>query len=116
MKDVMDFKGDREKGVRSFPKYIGTRKSNILAALFYIVSVVLSLLPFFYERFELYYLNYYYLVIVLIADTMLLSASFHLIFKKEPRLKIYRRFTFYAIFIGLLAFLIPVIMIIISGG
>jgi len=116
MKDVMDFEGDREKGVRSFPKYIGTRKSNILAALFYIVSVVLSLLPFFNEKFELYYLNYYYLAIVFVADTMLLSTSFHLIFKKEPRLKIYRKFTFYAIFIGLLAFLIPVIFMIINGG
>jgi predicted membrane channel-forming protein YqfA (hemolysin III family) len=47
---------------------------------------------------------------------MLLSTSFHLIFKKEPRLKIFRRFTFFAIFIGLLAFLIPAILIIIKGG
>jgi len=116
MKDVMDFEGDKEKGVRSFPKYIGTRKSNILSALFYIVAVVLSLIPFFNEKFELYYLNYYYLSMVFITDTMLLSASLNLIFKKEPRLKIYRRFTFYAIFIGLLAFLIPVIILIINGG
>jgi len=116
MKDVMDFEGDKEKGVRSFPKYIGKRKSNIIAALFYIVAVVLSIIPFFIEKFELYYLNYYYLAMVFITDTMLLSASIHLILKKEPRLKIYRRFTFYAIFIGLLAFLIPVIIMIISGG
>ncbi|MCK4903020.1 MAG: UbiA family prenyltransferase, partial [Thermoplasmatales archaeon] len=32
MKDVMDFEGDKEKGVKSFPKYIGPRKSNIIAA------------------------------------------------------------------------------------
>lgn len=116
MKDVMDFEGDKEKGVRSFPKYIGKRKSNVIAAMFYIVAVALSLIPFFIEKFELYYLNYYYLAMVFITDTMLLGASMHLIFKKEPRLKIYRRFTFYAIFIGLLAFLIPVIILIISGG
>jgi geranylgeranylglycerol-phosphate geranylgeranyltransferase len=114
MKDVMDFEGDKVKGVRSFPKYIGVRKSNILAAFFYFIAVVLSLIPFFNVSFELYYLNYYYLAIVFITDTMLLSTSFHLIFKKQPRLRIYRRFTFYAVFIGLLAFLVPVIIIIIS--
>jgi len=116
MKDVMDFEGDKEKGVRSFPKYIGTRKSNILAALFYIFAVVLSFIPFFNENFELYYLNYYYLVMVFITDVMLLSTSLNLIFKKKPRLNIYRKLTFYSIFIGLLAFLVPVILLIISGG
>lgn len=110
MKDVMDFEGDKEKGVKSFPKYIGARKSNILAAFFYIVAIGLSLFPFFIERFEIYYLNYSYLFIVFLTDTMLLSTSFQLIFKKKPHLKIYRKFTLIAIFIGLLAFLIPVIL------
>jgi len=112
MKDVMDFEGDEEKGVKSFPKYIGSRKSNILAAFFYIIAIVFSFIPFFMERFEIYYLNFYYLAIVFITDTMLLSTSMHLIFKKKPRLKLYRKFTLIAIFIGLLAFLIPVIIII----
>ena len=111
MKDVMDFDGDKEKGVKSFPKYIGSRSSNILAALFYIIAIALSFLPFFLERFEIYYLNYYYLAIVLVTDTMLLSTSFHLIFKKIPQLKLYRKFTLLAIFIGLIAFLLPVILI-----
>ena len=110
MKDVMDFEGDKEKGVKSFPKYIGARKSNILAAFFYIIAIGLSLFPFFIERFEIYYLNYSYLFIVFLTDTMLLSTSFQLIFKKKPHLKIYRKFTLIAIFIGLLAFLIPVIL------
>lgn len=34
MKDVMDFEGDKEQGVKSFPKYIGIRKSNVLSAFF----------------------------------------------------------------------------------
>ena len=110
MKDVMDFEGDREKGVKSFPKYIGARKSNILAAFFYIIAVGLSLFPFFIERFEIYYLNYSYLFIVFLTDTMFLSTSFQLIFKRKPHLKIYRKFTLVAIFIGLLAFLIPVFL------
>ena len=112
MKDVMDFEGDKEKGVKSFPKYIGPRMSNILAAFFYIIAIVLSFFPFFMGRFEIYYLNFYYLAIVFITDTMLLSTSIHLIIKKKPYLKLYRKFTLIAIFIGLLAFLIPVLLLI----
>ena len=110
MKDVMDFEGDKEKGVKSFPKYFGPRKSNVVAALFYLIAIVLSFLPFFMERFEIYYLNNYYLVLVFLTDTMLLSTSLHLLFKKKPHLKLYRKFTLFAIFFGLLAFLIPVLL------
>ena len=116
MKDVMDFVGDREKGVKSFPKYIGSRKSNIIAAIFYIIAILLSFLPFFMERFEIYYLNQFYLALVLITDTMLLSTSIHLIIKKKPHLKIYRKFTLIAIFFGLLAFLVPVLLKIAESG
>ena len=116
MKDVMDFEGDKVKGVRSFPKYIGSRGSNVLAALIYLIAIVLSFLPFFMERFEIYYLNYYYLALVFITDTMLLSTSIHLIIKKKPDLKLYRKFTLMAIFIGLLAFLLPVLLKIIEVG
>ena len=116
MKDVMDFEGDKEKGVKSFPKYIGARKSNIIAALFYLIAIVLSFLPLFMKQFEIYYLNYYYLTLVLITDTMLLSTAIHLIIKKKPYLKLYRKFTLLAIFFGLLAFLIPVLLLIIEGG
>jgi len=116
MKDVMDFEGDLEKGVKSFPKYIGSRKSNIVAALFYLIAIVLSFFPFFMERFEIYYLNYYYLALVFLTDTMLLSTSIHLIVKKKPHLTLYRKFTLMAIFIGLLAFLVPVLLLITNGG
>jgi geranylgeranylglycerol-phosphate geranylgeranyltransferase len=116
MKDVMDFKGDSKKGVKSFPKYIGNRKSNILAGLFFLIAIVLSFLPFIMRQYQIYYLNYSYLLLVFITDIMLLSTSFQLIFKKEPNLKLYRSFTLFAIFIGLLAFLIPILILILFGG
>ena len=106
MKDVMDFEGDRESGVKSFPKYIGTQKSNIIAASFYIAAVALSFLPFFMEKFGVYYQNIYYLLLVLVTDTMLLATSLHLIFKKKPHMKLYRNMSLIAIFIGLIAFLV----------
>jgi len=106
MKDVMDFKGDKEKGVKSFPKYIGVRKSNMLSAFFYIVAIALSFLPFFISSYTFYYKNYYYLVLILLTDTMLLATSLQLIFKKQVNMKFYRKFTLMALFVGLLAFLI----------
>lgn len=106
MKDVMDFKGDKEKGVKSFPKYIGIRKSNILSAFFYIIAIALSFLPYFVETYSMYYRNIYYLVIILLADTMLLSTSLQLIFKKQVYMPLYRKFTLLAIFVGLIAFLV----------
>jgi len=106
MKDVMDFEGDRKSGVKSFPKYIGARKSNIIAAFFYIAAVMLSFLPYFVKSYDIYYQNIYYLLLVLITDLMLLTTSLQLIFKKKPHLKLYRKFSLIAIFLGLLAFLV----------
>ena len=105
MKDVMDFKGDKEKGVRSFPKYIGIRKSNILSAFFYLMAIGLSFIPFFVSSYEFYYQNYYYLMIVFVTDVMFLSTSLQLIFNKKINMRFYRRFTLIAIFVGLIAFL-----------
>jgi len=114
MKDVMDYIGDSKTGVRSFPKYIGSRRSNILASIFFLAAIVISFLPFFLDEYEIYYLNYSYLILVFITDTMLLSTSFQLIFKKKPNLKLYRSFTLLAIFIGLFAFLVPILLLVLS--
>ena len=116
MKDVMDFIGDSKTGVRSFPKYIGNYWSNILAAIFFLIAIGFSFLPFVLKQYQIYYLNYSYIVLVLITDTMLLSTSFQLIFKKKPNLKVYRSFTLLAIFVGLLAFLVPIFILIVFGG
>ncbi|MCK4347494.1 MAG: UbiA family prenyltransferase, partial [Thermoplasmatales archaeon] len=106
MKDVMDFAGDKEEGVKSFPRYIGIRKSNIAAACFYLIAIVFSLIPFFVSRYDMYYYNYYYLAVVLITDIMFLATSLQLLFKKDINMKIHRKSTLIAIFVGLIAFLL----------
>jgi geranylgeranylglycerol-phosphate geranylgeranyltransferase len=106
MKDVQDYEGDMKKGTRSLPKYIGKRRSNIVAGFFYILAVCLSFVPFLVENYVIYHRNYVYLCIVLICDFILILTAFDLIFKKEPHLKLYRKLTLISIFIGLLAFLI----------
>lgn len=106
MKDVMDFQGDEKVGVRSFPRYIGVKKSNSIAAIFYVCAVVFSFIPFIFPDFSLYYFNYYYLVFVLVTDAMLLFISFQLIMKQKPDLSFHRKFSLVALFFGLIAFLV----------
>jgi geranylgeranylglycerol-phosphate geranylgeranyltransferase len=105
MKDVMDVEGDRIRGVKSFPQYIGTRASNRIAAVFYLIAIGLSFLPYFLRGYGVYYQNLPYLILVFITDTMLLAASIQLIIKKKPNMGFYRKYTLVALFIGLLAFL-----------
>jgi geranylgeranylglycerol-phosphate geranylgeranyltransferase len=100
MKDVMDIKGDREKGVKSFPLYIGIRNSNLLSASFYILAIAFSFIPFFYHK------NLFYLLVILVADSILFRTALHLILSKEIDLYHHRRTTLIALFIGILAFLI----------
>ena len=106
MKDVMDFEGDKIQGVKSFPRYIGIRASNGIAAIFYLCAIVLSFLPFFFTGFGVYYQNISYFILVFITDTMLLSTCLQLVFKKQPNMNFHRKYTLVAIFIGLLAFLV----------
>jgi geranylgeranylglycerol-phosphate geranylgeranyltransferase len=106
MKDVMDFEGDLTKGVKSFPRYIGIRASNGIAAVFYLLAIALSFMPFFLTGFGVYYQNITYFILVFITDTMLLSTSLQLVLKKQPNMKFHRKYTLVAIFIGLLAFLV----------
>jgi len=106
MKDVMDFEGDLTKGVKSFPRYIGIRASNGIAAVFYLLAIALSFMPFFLRGFGVYYQNIAYFILVFITDTMLLSTSLQLVIKKQPNMKFHRKYTLVAIFIGLLAFLV----------
>ena len=106
MKDVMDYEGDKLQGVKSFPRYIGLRASNGVASFFYLCAIALSFLPFFLPGFGVYYRNIIYFILVLITDSMLLSTCLQLLFKKQPNMRFYRKYTLVAIFIGLLAFLV----------
>jgi geranylgeranylglycerol-phosphate geranylgeranyltransferase len=110
MKDVMDYSGDKAGGVRSLPCYIGAHASNIVSAFFYLSAILLSFLPYSSPVYGSYYKNMYYLVFILVADILLLSTSLHLILKKQPDLFFYRRFTLFALFIGLVGFLLGVFM------
>ncbi len=104
MKDVMDFEGDQASGVKSFPRYIGIQKSNMVATIFYLIAVILSFLPYFSTDFPLYYENPIYLGFILITDFLLIFTSFQLLLNKDIDFSLYRKLTLLAIFTGLLGF------------
>ncbi len=108
MKDVQDFEGDKGRGVRSFPLYIGTRASATVAAVFYLSAIALSFLPFSFTVYNQFYANMYFLGVVLVCDSMLLSICIQLVMKKKPPMRYLRKFSLLALFIGLLAFLVGV--------
>lgn len=110
MKDIMDFRGDKEEGVKSFPSSIGVSKSKSFAALFYIVAISLSPLPFLFEIGGVYHMNYVYLGIVLVTDVMLSYTSLNMFLGEDLDLGFHRKFTLAAIFIGLLAFLVGAVV------
>ena len=106
MKDVQDFKGDKEQGVRSFPRYLGTRGSNILAGVFYLGAITVSFLPYSLPLFSIFYQNNAYLAAVFLADIIFLTTTLQLFFFRSPNLAVYRKFTLLGLMIGLAAFLI----------
>lgn len=106
MKDVMDFEGDKIAGVKSFPKYLGERKSNFIAAFFYLTAIGLSFLPFFLQDYKFYYNNLYYLFLIIITDILLLWTAIVIAINKNPKLSFHRKLTLFALFLGLLGFLV----------
>jgi geranylgeranylglycerol-phosphate geranylgeranyltransferase len=105
MKDVMDIAGDRSQGVRSFPMYIGERNAYRVAAVFYIIAVMMSFIPFFLLKDTAYYGNTVYLALVGVTDILFLITAATLIVKRSPPTALFRKTTLVAIVFGLLAFL-----------
>ena len=106
MKDVMDFKGDSVAGVKSFPRYIGIKKSNIIVSFFYLCAIVISFFPFLFPLYQIYHQNFVYLIIVVATDFILANTIYQLLFNDKIDMRRYRKVTLMAIFIGLMAFLL----------
>jgi geranylgeranylglycerol-phosphate geranylgeranyltransferase len=105
MKDAQDVAGDREAGTRSFATLAGTRPACALAAVFYLVAVALSLVPFLSTCFGPYHMNYYYLAPILATDAVLVYVSADIVARPEPPLALHRKLTLAALFLGLVGFL-----------
>jgi geranylgeranylglycerol-phosphate geranylgeranyltransferase len=104
MKDIMDYNGDKEAGVKSFPIYIGIKKSNGIVSIFYLIAIMISIIPFMSQKFNVYYYNIIYLFFISITDIIFIITIYQLLINKNIKMSFYRKLTLLAIFIGLLAF------------
>ena len=106
MKDVMDFEGDAEKNVKSFPYYIGKSLSNKMASMLFVAASIIALIPFFFKIDPSYFHNYAYLSLVAATDFLLFYISAKIFGSVDiETLKKCRKLSLFALFIGLLAFL-----------
>jgi len=103
MKDIMDFYGDMERNTKSFPLYIGEKKSRFLASFLFTFSSIISFMPFFFEIDSSYYLNPLFFLLLCFSSFLFIYSSYLLIKGKE--INICRKLTLLAILIGLIAFL-----------
>jgi len=106
MKDIMDIEGDRAEGVKSIPMYLGEKKTSVVIALVYLLSVALSFVPFVSLRETSFYHNLFYLIPVLLTDSIFVYLSVGIMITENPPLKRYRNLSLFAMMIGLLAFLL----------
>jgi geranylgeranylglycerol-phosphate geranylgeranyltransferase len=75
MKDVQDFEGDRAMGVKSYPRYLGMRGAQVMAACFFLAAVALSFVPFRFSIFGRYTGNYVFLVFIVLTDLLYIGRA-----------------------------------------
>ena len=69
LKDAEDVEGDRAGGVKTLPMYTGIYKSSVLAFIFAIIAVIISLMPVFR------WWGIYYILLILVADAVIMAGA-----------------------------------------
>lgn len=105
MKDIIDLPGDRVAGVRSFPSWIGERRSRILSFAMFLAAVLMSPIPFILGP-EPYLMNPFYMGPVLIAAAIFLFVAFSVVRGRGRDLAPCRSMTLAGMLFGLLGFLL----------
>lgn len=104
VKSIQDMKGDREQNRKTLPIKIGKKPSGYLAIILTLIAILIIPVPFFY--LPPYLGSHLYLALVTLS-ALFFFISIKNIFKAQyPR---FRKNTWIAICLGLIAFLAPVI-------
>ena len=105
MGTARDVKGDRRgRGSRTLPMLIGVRNSLLLSSLLYVISILLSFVPYFY--IPPYAGNAFYMMPVIIADAVFLYIALHSLREGSGKfMRKSRNLSLFAMFIALLGFL-----------
>lgn len=66
MFDIADVKGDKDQGIKTLSTNFGTKKAAQISAFLYIIIIVLDPLPFILKIDKRLYLDYIFLILILI--------------------------------------------------
>jgi len=95
--DLEDVEGDRKLNARTLPIVLGEKKSRLIASLFIISAVILSILPFLVGR-----VGIYYLLVIFIADLIFVYSLFQKPRQNQVLTRIAMLFALIAFIVGAL--------------
>jgi len=111
MFDIADVKGDYELGIKTISTKYGIKQAAQISTILYIVIIVLDLLPFFVKIDQRLYLDYLFLILILIPVISYIILSISLLKKQtsENILKL-KNIVFLIMQIGTISYLIGVLI------
>jgi len=111
MFDIADIKGDNELGIKTISTEFGIKKAALISTIIYSVIIVLDPLPFFVLIDQRLYLDYLFLILILIPVISYIILSISLLKKQtsEHVLKL-RNIVFLIMQFGTISYLIGVLI------
>ena len=111
MFDIADVKGDNEQGIKTISTRFGTKRAAQISIFFYIVIIILDPLPFFLNIDPRLYLDYIFLILIIIPVIFYIILSRSLL-KKQSRFKFLkmRGFVFFIMQFGSISYLLGVLI------
>ncbi|MEM0201330.1 MAG: UbiA family prenyltransferase, partial [Candidatus Micrarchaeaceae archaeon] len=79
---IRDYNGDKKRKINSLPKVIGIIPSAIVAAILYIIAVIISIYLFL---FKLKFHSFIYLGLILLTDILIMYVSINYLRKKSSK-------------------------------
>jgi geranylgeranylglycerol-phosphate geranylgeranyltransferase len=102
IKGIADIKGDKIKNIKTLALSYGTKKAAIIASLFYLSAIMLSILPIIVKEVGLFYL-----FTIIFVDLGLIYCSIKILISQERAIAIdVKNKTLIFMLLALLAFLI----------
>ncbi|MCK4286220.1 MAG: UbiA family prenyltransferase [Candidatus Lokiarchaeota archaeon] len=111
MFDIADVKGDYGLGIKTISTKYGIKRAAHISTILYIVIIVLDLLPFFVKIDQRLYLDYLFLILILIPVISYIILTISLLKKQTSKniLKL-RNLVFIIMQIGTISYLIGVLI------
>jgi len=107
LKDIMDYEADAARDSRSVPRTRGIHFAARLSAIFFLLAVCLSPLPFLSPSSGTFYRNLRYLLPVIVTDIMLALVVLKILRLSAPEGAVpLRKASLAALSVGLLGFLL----------